>query len=80
LWYCQPHSGSLPTLLDAKKAVLSRSLFRDSIDLSVVVEFVIVGSVTCMPAHRVFRHTWRDSNRANNIYAIRVVYKICKTI
>jgi hypothetical protein len=51
----------LPTLLDAKKEVLSRSLSRDSINLSVVVEFVMVGSVTCMPAHRVFRHTWRDS-------------------
>ena len=43
-----------------QKAVILRSLFRDFIGLLVVVDFVVVGSVTGMPAHRVFRHTWRD--------------------
>ena len=36
------NSDSLPALLDVKIAVLSRSLFRDSIGLSVVVDFVMV--------------------------------------
>ena len=27
-----------------------------------MVDFVVVGSVTGMPAHRVFRHMWRDSS------------------
>jgi hypothetical protein len=53
--------------MDAKKAVLSRSLFRDFIGLSVVVDFVMVGSVTCMPAHRVFRHTWRDNTEVRKV-------------
>jgi hypothetical protein len=55
--------------MDAKKAVLSRSLFRDFIGLSVVVDFVMVGSVTCMPAHRVFRHTWRDNTVDKVVWA-----------
>lgn len=42
----------------------SRSLFRDPAGFSAVVEFVVVGSVTGIPSHMVFRHAWRDSNRA----------------
>ena len=41
--------------------MLPRSLSRDFMGVSVVDDFVVVGSVTGMPPRRVFRHTWRDS-------------------
>jgi hypothetical protein len=42
-----------------------RSLFREYLRLTVVVDFVVVGSIAGMPPRTVFRHTWRDSMQSD---------------
>ena len=72
LWYCWPRKHFLAKGRSAGDIKKSKSLSRDYVRSWTVAASVVGKSMAGMPAHRVFRHTWRDST-------ISVVWTILMT-
>jgi hypothetical protein len=70
LWHSLPHSSLLPITRKVKEALQSSCLPQDCLGFLVVVDFVLMGSVTGTLLHRVSKHTRRDGTTVERRYTV----------